>query len=192
MGTVRMGYYHRDRMIKFSLTLNDFGMYGLTVNGDVGFEMSPKYWELRIGYPNTLVAEMGSLAKAGFGLIIHNTFPPNENYIKAKMFFEYDTGYVTVGIVYFRAYIKVGAEGEFHFPGDYLYFSAYIKGGLEGGIKVAGKRYEIISLHLDAWGELEKRDSNWRLEAKVKVRYHLSLFLFDVGGSVTWHMKLSF
>lgn len=192
MGTVRIGYYHKDKMFKFSLVLNDFGMYGLVVNGDVGFEMSPKYWEMRIGYPNTLIAELGSLAKAGFGLIIHTSFPPTENFIKTKMFFEYDTGYVTIAIVYFRAYLKVGAEGEINFADKSLYFMAYIKGGLEGGIKVGGKRYEIISLHLDASGELEKKGSNWRLEAKVKVRYHLDLFLLEVGGSVTWHMKLSF
>ncbi len=192
MGTVRIGYYHKDRLFKFSLTLNDFGMYGLTVNGDVGFEMSPKYWELRIGYPNTLVAELGSLASAGFGLIIHTSFPPSESYMKTKMFFEFDTGYVTIAIVYFRAYLSIGAEGEINIPENYMYFTAWIKGGLEGGIKVGGKRYEIISLHLDAVGELEKRQSDWRLEAKVKVRYHLNLFLFDVGGSVTWHMKLKF
>ena len=95
------------------------------------------------------------------------------------MFFEFDTGYVTIAIVYFRAYLKIGAEGEINFAEQSLYFMAYIKGGLEGGIKVAGKRYEIISLHLDAIGELEKKGSDWRLEAKVKVRYHLSLFLFD-------------
>ena len=192
MGTVRIGYYHKDRLFKFSLTLNDFGMYGLTLNGDVGFEMSPRYWELRIGYPNTIVAQVGSLAKAGFGLAIKNTFPPIDNYIKTKMFFEYDTGYVTIAIVYFRAYLRVGAEGEIHFPGDYLYMSAYLQGGLEGGIKVGGKRYEIISLHLDAWGELERQNNDWRLEAKVKIRYHLSLVFFDVGGSVTWHMKIKF
>ena len=192
MGTVRIGYYHRDKMFKFSLTLNNFGMYGLTVNGDVGFDMSPKYWELRIGYPNTLIAELGSLARAGFGLVIHNTFPPADNYIKTKMFFEYDTGYVTIAIVYFRAYLSVGAEGEMNFNEGTFYFAAYIKGGLEGGIKVGGKRYEIISLHLDALGELEKTQTDWRLEAKVRVRYHLNLFLFDVGGTVTWHMKLKF
>jgi len=192
MGTVRIGYYHKDRLFKFSLTLNDFGMYGLVLNGDVGFEMSPKYWELRIGYPNALEARVGSLARAGFGLAIHNSFPPSENWIKSKMYFEYDTGYVTIAIVYFRAYLSVGAEGEFHFPGDYLYFTAWLQGGIEGGIKVGGKRYEIISLHLDARGELEKKNSDWRLEAKVKIRYHLNLVLFDVGGSVTWHMKIKF
>lgn len=192
MGTVRIGYYHRDRLFKFSLTLNDFGMYGFKINGDVSFEMSPNYWMLNIGYPNTLQASLGSMVNAGFALAIKNTFPPVENYIKAKMDFEYDTGYVTIAIVYFRAYLRVGAEGEFHFPGDYLYLSAYIQGGLEGGIKVAGKRYNIISLHLDARGELEKRHSDWRLEAKVKIRYHLSLLFTSVGGSVTWKMKLSF
>ncbi|MBN2559208.1 MAG: hypothetical protein JXB33_10690 [Clostridia bacterium] len=192
MGTVRIGYYHRDKLFKFSLTLTDFGMYGLVLNGDVGFEMSPSYWELRIGYPNPLEARMGSLSKAGFGLVIKNTTPPSENFVKGKMYFEYDTGYVTIAIVYFRAYLKIGGEGEYDFNEDHLLLSAYIQGGLEGGIKVGGKRYEIISLHLNAQGELEKKDNDWRLEAQVKIRYHLSLVFFDVGGSVTWHMKLSF
>ncbi len=192
MGTVRIGYYHRDRLFKFSLTLNDFGMYGFTLNGDVGFEMGPGYWMLNVGYPNTLEAQLGSMVNAGFALAIKNTFPPTENYIKAKMDFEYDTGYVTIAIVYFRAYLRVGGEGEIHFPGDYLYLSAYLQGGLEGGIKVAGKRYNIISLNLDARGEMEKHNNDWRLEARVKVRYHLSLLFTSVGGSVTWHMKLAF
>jgi hypothetical protein len=191
MGTARLGYYHRDRLFKFSLSLYDFGMYGCTVNGDLGFEMSPKYWEIRIGYPETLTAKMGAFT-GGFGFAMRYSDFPDDSFIKAKMHFGYDTGDITIWPVYFRAYLFAGGGGEYYFDSGNLVLTVYIEGGLEGGIKVSGKKYRIIHMMVGADGTLTRYYGNWNLDANVRIRYHLDLFLFDVSGSVKWHVSKDF
>jgi hypothetical protein len=191
MGTASIGYYHQEQLFKFSLSLYDFGMYGCTVSGDLGFEMSPKYWEVRLGYPDTLIATMGGYI-GGFGLALRFSDYPDDSYIKAKMLFGYDTGDITIWPTYFRAYLFVGGDGEYYFDSGNMVLNAFIEGGLEGGIKVAGKKYRIIHLMVGANGTLTKYYSDWTLSANVRIYYSLDLFLLEVSGSVNWHMTTSF
>ena len=191
MGTARLGYYHSSRLFKFSLSLYDFGMYGTTVSGDLGFDMSPTLWEIRIGYPETLSARMG-VYTGGFGFTIRYSELPDDSFVKAKMFFGYDTGDVSISIVYFRAYLFAGGEGEYYFDSGNFVLRVFIEGGLEGGIKVKGKKYKIIHMMVGADGTLTRYSGNWNLDANVRVHYHLDLFLFSVGGSVNWHVSKDF
>jgi len=191
MGKARLGYYHQERLFKFSISLYDFGMYGFTINGDLGFEMCPQYWELRVGYPRILEGSYGGLI-GGFGLDIRDSDLENDSYIKAKMKIGYDTGDITVAIVYFRGYVIAGGEGEYYFDSGTIILKVYIEGGIEGGIKVAGHKYNIISLMLGADGTLTRYESKWNLDGNVNIHYHLDLFLLEVGGSAHWHMSQDF
>jgi hypothetical protein len=191
MGTARIGYYHNERLFKFSISLYELGMYGCTVSGDLGFALCPNYWEVRIGYPEMLTAKMG-LMTGGFGFALRDSDYPHDSFIAAKIHFEYDTGDVTIWPVYFRAYLFAGGEGEYHFDSGNLILHVYIEGGLEGGIKVAGKKYRIIHLMVGANGTLTRYTGDWNLKAQVKIRYHLDLFLTTVSGSVNWHVSKDF
>ncbi len=191
MGTARLGYYHQHKLFKFSLSLYDFGMYGCTVSGDLGFDMCPSYWEVRVGYPETLTAKAGPYS-GGFGVAFRYSTYPDDSYIKAKMHFGYDTGYKTLGPVYFRAYLYAGGEGEYYFDSGNLVLFVYIEGSIEGGVKVGGKKYEIIHLMAGADGTLTRYYGNWNLDANIRIRYHLDLFLVEVGGSVKWHINQDF
>ncbi|MDD4327309.1 MAG: hypothetical protein PHU83_03690, partial [Eubacteriales bacterium] len=191
MGTARLGYYHSERLFKFSLSLIDFGMYGCTVNGDLGFDMCPAYWDIRIGYPDMLTAHFGAWT-GGFGVTVRNSDYPDDSYIKAQMMFGYDTGDVTLWPAYFRAYLYVGGSGEYYIDSGDLVIFVFIEGGLEGGIKVAGKKYRIIHMMVGADGTLKRSTGDWSLSANVRVRYHLDLFLTSVSGSVNWHVSKSF
>ncbi len=191
MGTARLGYYHSERLFKFSLSLYDFGMYGCTVNGDLGFDMCPDYWDIRIGYPDMLSAQFGAYT-GGFGFTIRDSDYPNDSYVKAQMMFGYDTGDVTLWPAYFRAYLYAGGAGEYYIDSGDLVIFVFVEGGLEGGIKVAGKKYRIIHMMVGADGTLKRSTGDWSLSANVRVRYHLDLFLTSVSGSVNWHVSTSF
>ena len=190
MGVIRMGYYHRERLFKFSLSLNDAGMYGLTVNGDIGFDMCPDYWELRMGYPDALQASVSDYASVWFGLIIRSSHI-DDSFISAQTGFSFDTGDVTLGIVFIRAYLAIGGEGYYNFDQESLYLHVYLRGGVEGGVKVGGKRFRVISLMLEAEGTLQKTH-NWKLDASARIRYHVDLWLMDIGGSVGWSISETF
>lgn len=190
MGVIRMGYYHKDRLFKFSLSLNDAGMYGITVNGDMGFDMCPDYWELRMGYPKALQANVSNYASMWFGLVIRSS-SIDESYIKAQTGFSFDTGDITLGIVFLRAYLAVGGEGYYNFDSESLYLHVYLRGGVEGGVKAMGKRFRVINLMLEADGTLQK-SSNWRLDASARIYYHVDLWLTDIGGSVGWNVSTTF
>ena len=150
--------------------------------------MSPSLWEIRIGYPETLSARMGAFT-GGFGFTIRYSELPDDSFVKAKMFFGYDTGDVSISIVYFRAYLFAGGEGEYYFDSGNLVLHVFIEGGLEGGIKVKGKKLKIIHMMVGADGTLTRYTGNWNLNANVRIHYHLDLFLFEVGGSVNWHVS---
>lgn len=190
MGVVRMGYYHKDRLFKFSLSLNDAGMYGITVNGDMGFDMCPDYWELRMGYPKALQANVSNYASVWFGLIIRSS-SIDESFIKAQTGFSFDTGDVTLGIVFLRAYLAVGGEGYYNFDSGSLYLHVFLRGGVEGGVKAMGKRFRVINLMLEADGTLQK-SSSWKLDASARIYYHVDLWLTDIGGSVGWGISTTF
>lgn len=189
MGYAHVGYYHPQRQFKFSMSLYDLGMYGFVVSGDLGFEITPDMWELRIGYPNMLLAKAGGVQEIAFGLGIRNA--QDEDWIKAKAHYGYDTGDVTIGIVYVRGYLKVGGEGEYNFTNDSLWLHVYLNGGVSGGVKALGKKFEVISLTLNAQGDLVKTDQ-WRLSAEARIYYHVDLWLDDISGSVGWHISYTF
>lgn len=188
MGDASIGYYHRQKLFKFSISLYDFGMYGLTVSGDMGFEMSPDYWEFRMGYPNMLTTRADPF-NVGFGLAIRDS-DIDESYIKAKAQFGFDaTG--DIGIVYVRAFLMAGGEGIY--INNNLWLSVYLRGGVEGGVRALGKNFKVISLMLEANGDLKKSSSGkWSLDANTRISYHVDLWLDDISGSVNWHVHTSF
>lgn len=94
---------------------------------------------------------------------------------------------VNVSIVYLRGYLYAGADGSYWFDTGTISLELYLKGGLEGGIKVGGKRYNIISFYLDARGKVSSSDpyDSWLLECSCRVSYSLDLWICSVEGSVT-------
>ena len=64
MGTASIGYYHPVSKFKFSLSLHNFGMYGIAVSGDLGYRNLSEYWEVRVGYPEMISAKVGPLYEA--------------------------------------------------------------------------------------------------------------------------------
>jgi len=189
MGTAKIGYYHRKKLFKFSIDLNA-NIFGLSsVRGGLGFEMCPNYWELRIGYPDTLIAD-SNMFQVGFGLAIRDSDIDN-SYIKAKAHFGFDTGRVTISIVYVRAFLEVGGEGKFS-SGCFM-LNVNLRGGVQGGVCAVGQYFEVISLMLEANGELKKYSAGgWTLDASARISYHVDLWLTDIGGSVGWHINTSF
>lgn len=185
-----MGYYHKDRLFKFSLSLYDAGMYGIDVNGDIGFDFCPDYWELRMGYPRALQGNISDYASVWFGLVIRSS-SIDESFIKAQTGFSFDTGDITLGIVFLRAYLAVGGEGYYNFDSGALYLHVFLRGGVEGGVKALGKRFRVISLMLEAEGTLQKT-SNWKLDASARIYYHVDLWLTDIGGSIGWGISETF
>lgn len=189
MGEAHLGYYHPQRLFKFSLSLYDAGMYGFTVSGDIGFDMCPSYWELRLGYPDALSTNVyGTVAWFGLGI---RSSDIDQSFIKAQAGFGYDTGDVTIGIVYVRGYLYAGGDGEYVFDDGSILLHVFIEGGIEGGVKVSGKRFRVISLMLRADGSLAKSDS-WTLDAQARIHYCVDLWLTDISGSVGWHISTSF
>ncbi|NTV90794.1 MAG: hypothetical protein HGA22_10630, partial [Clostridiales bacterium] len=191
MGVVRMGYYHDRRLFQFSLTLTDFGMYGFYVNGDIGFEICPDFWEFRIGYPTPLSASFGGYGGTYFGFAIRDS-DIDESYIKAQGGLSYDTGDIMLGIVYIRGFLAVGGDGYYLIDEGKLYIHAYLNGGVEGGVKALGKRFNVISLMLNAEGTLQNTSDVWHLDASASISYHVDLWLTDIGGSVGWGISQDF
>jgi hypothetical protein len=170
-------------------SLYDAGMYGFTVSGDIGFDMCPSYWELRLGYPDALSTNVyGSVAWFGLGI---RSSDIDQSFIKAQAGFGYDTGDVTIGIVYVRGYLYAGGDGEYVFDDGSILLHVFIEGGIEGGVKVSGKRFRVISLMLRADGTLVRSDS-WSLSAQARIHYCVDLWLTDISGSVGWHISTSF
>ena len=189
MGEAHLGYYHPQRLFKFSLSLYDVSILGLTASGDIGFEMCPSYWELRLGYPEALKTNVyGTVAWFGLGI---RSSDIDQSFIKAQAGFGYDTGDVAIGIVYVRGYLYAGGDGEYIIDEGYFRLHVFVEGGIEGGIKVKGKRFQVINLMLRADGTLVKSDS-WTLDAQARIRYCVDLWLTDISGSVGWHISTSF
>lgn len=188
MGEASIGYYHREKLFKFSISLYDFGMYGLTINGDMGFEMSPDYWEFRMGYPRMLMTSGGGY-KVGFGLAVRDS-DIDESYIKAKAAFGFDAT-ARISIVYVRAFLEAGGEGMF--SDKYLWLKVYLRGGVEGGVHVLDRDFNVISLMLEATADLKKSyDGDWSLDATARISYHVDLWLDDISGSINWPVHTSF
>ena len=66
-------------------------------------------------------------------------------------------------------------------------------GGVEGGIKVGGKRYSIIHFWMNANGEIVGApEQPWQLNAAVGIHYSIDLWIDEIEGSVTWHVRKDF
>jgi len=183
MGTAFVGYYHSTRSFKFGITLTNFGMYGVSVSGDIGFEMNPNLWELRIGHPSMLTASFGPLY-GGFGFAIRDS-SIDESYIIAKLNLGYSAS-ADIDIVYVSGFLEVGGEG--YFSDSLFSLLVYVRGGIKGGVL----GHDVISLMLDAQGQVVKASSGpWTLSASARIRYHVDL-LIDIKGSVNWHISKSF
>ena len=192
VGSARIGYYHGERLFQFSLVLDGFPMYGMTVSGDLGFDMSPDYWEVRLGYPEALTASAYGIVDVGFGLAMRDSDVDDGSFIKAKALFNFDTGDISIWPVYVRAYLYAGAEGQYYYDRNLVELEAWLRGGVEGGIKAFGKRYSIIHLMLDARGKLTNGGGDWKLAAHVRIYYSLDLWLDEIEGSVGWNINRTF
>ena len=189
VGEAKIGYYSTNRMFKFSLALLGTNIYGLKVSGEMSFVMCPDYWSLYVGYPDYMTATLGPLY-AGLSLGIRDS-DIDESFLILKAKAGYDTGDVTITIIYFRGFLEFGGEGGI--SDSTMWLSAYVRGGISGGVKALGKRFEVISLMLDAGGRLAKyMGRGWNLDAHVSISYHVDLVLDDIDGSVDWHINKDF
>lgn len=186
IGEAKIGYYSSRKMFKFSLTLFGTSICGMSVSGVMSFEMCPDYWYLYIGYPDYMSAKMGPLF-ADLSLGIRNS-DVDESFFIVKARTGFDTGEVTIAIVYFHGYLEIGGEGGI--SDSCMWLSAYVRGGISGGVEALGEKFEVISLMLDAGGQLVKhKGKGWNLDAHACLSYHVDLVLDDIDGSVNWHIN---
>lgn len=165
------------------MTIEEFNLAVAKVGGSLGFEYSPHLFGVYLGYPETLGGMIGIFhVGVGVGLRIDQD---GDSMIQAKMELGLERD-VSVSIVYLRGYLYAGADGAYYFDSDRITLVLYLKGGVQGGIKVGGKRYNIIGFYLDAVGKLEsvKPYDSWQLGCSAKVSYSLDLWLVSVEGSV--------
>lgn len=191
IGEAKIGYYKPQKLFKTSITLLGTDMCGLTLNGVSGFETCPDYWQFYIGYPELMKTSLAGI-DTGFGFIIRSS-DIDDSYIKARMLFGYDTGDVGISCVFVRGYLTVGGEAEYNknMEGATRFVvGVYLNGGVEGGVKAFNKRFKVISLMLNANGNLIKEENNdWRLSAEARIRYHVDLWLDDISGTVRWDLS---
>lgn len=191
-GYTRIGYYHPQRLFQFDSVIEEMETFSLTVSGSVGCEMNPVFWEVRIGYPDPLTAKASNLFDAGFGMMFRSSEVPDDSYIKAHIFFNFDAE-GNISIVYVRAWLHAGAEGLYEFDSKRFVLDVWLEGGVEGGIKVKGKRYSIIHLMLGANGQIiGQSGQDWQLSANARIYYSLDLWLTDIEGSVNWHIAKNY
>jgi len=191
-GYTRLGYYHPQRLFQFDSVIEEMETFSLTVSGSVGCEMNPVFWEVRIGYPDALEAKVSYLAEAGFGIMFRSSDIPDDSYIKARIYFNFDAE-ANISIVYVRAYLHAGAEGLYEFDTKRFVLDVWVEGGVEGGIKVKGKRYNIIHVMMGANGQIiGQMGQDWQLSANARIYYSLDLWITEIDGSVNWHIAKSF
>jgi hypothetical protein len=184
VGSVEMKYRHNDRYFSFSMTLDRINLILATVSGSMGFEYSPSLFGVYLGYPETMVGNISIFhVGAGVGFRIDDN---GTSMVQAKMELGLEKD-ITVSIVYLRGYLYAGVDGSYYFEDATINLELYLKGGLEGGIKVKGKRFNIISFYLDARGSVSSSSpyTSWMLRCSCEVSYSLDLWLFSVEGSVS-------
>ncbi len=201
VGDVAILYSHPERYFSFNMTLNEIDVIAIKLSGSLGFEFSPKLFGVYIGYPETLAGNV-SIYRVGLGLGFRIS-DDGANIIKGKIEFGFERS-VDVSIVYLRGFLYAGADGGYYAnidlnddnipDGNKFILTLYLKGGLEGGIKVSGKRFNIISFYLDARGTIESipPENDWKLTCSAEVSYSLNLFLFKVSGSVSASFDTTF
>ncbi|MDI9470747.1 MAG: hypothetical protein QM296_11175 [Bacillota bacterium] len=201
VGDVEILYSHPERYFSFNMTLNEIDVIAIKLSGSLGFEFSPKLFGVYIGYPETLAGNV-SIYRVGLGLGFRIS-DDGANIIKGKIEFGFERS-VDVSIVYLRGFLYAGADGGYYAnidlnddkipDGNKFILTLYLKGGLEGGIKVGGKRFNIISFYLDARGTIESipPKNDWKLTCSAEVSYSLNLFLFSVSGSVSASFDTTF
>ena len=183
VGSADIRYRHADRYFSFSMTLDRINLFLAEVGGSLGFEYSPKLFGVYLGYPETLVGNIG-IFHLGMGL----GFRIDEDggsMVQAKMELGLEKS-IEIAIVYLRGYLYAGADGAYYFADNSFTLELYLKGGIEGGIKVGKKRFNIISFYLDARGKIGSAYpfDSWSLACSCTVSYSLDLWLFEVEGSV--------
>ncbi len=195
IGSVWITYSHPQRYFAFVATLEEVEVASLKVRGSLGFEFSPNLFGVQIGYPDTLVVNFGYY-RIGIGV----AFKIDEidgNYIRAKVEFGLEKS-VDISIVYLGGYVYAGADGGYYWGGDdgqRILLELYLKGNVNGGIRAKGKKFNIISLMLDAKGTISgviEPKEQWDLSSYAKVSYCLDLFMFSIDGSVDAHFSHSF
>ena len=183
IGSAVILYSHPERYFSLNMFV-DMNLILVKTQGDISLEYSPHLFGVYVGYPEFLKGRLGILgAGVGMGLIKDDD---GESLAAIKLEIGYDAE-VNVSIVYIRGYLYAGAGVTYRFDEAELELELYLRGGIEGGIKVKGKRFNIISFHLDAKGNLVSPApfTSWLLKASCKVSYSLDLWLTSYEGTVT-------
>lgn len=184
VGSAAISYRHPDRYFSFSMTLDRINIVLAEVGGSLGFEYSPRIFGVYLGYPETLVGNIGIFhVGVGVGFRIDQD---GASMVQAKIELGLEKN-VEIAIVYLHGYLYAGADGAYYFADNSFTLELYLKGGIEGGIIVAGKSYKIIGFYLDARGRLGSAYpfDCWQLACSCTVSYSLDLWLFEVEGSVS-------
>ncbi len=185
VGTTVILYSHPERYFSFTMN-NDLNVAMARVSGNMGFEYSPRLFGVYLGYPEMLGGNIaGFRLGMGVGFIVDDDA---QSLIRMRMELGLDKE-VDISIVYLRGHLYAVADGAYYFGGDAadsIILELYLKGGINGGIRVAGKRYNIIGFYLDTNGKLTAAYpyDSWDLAASCKVSYSLDLWLVSVEGSV--------
>ena len=193
IGYVVVMYNHPDRHFFIHVDVN-VDVLGFKVTGAIRLDQTPKLFGVYVGYPDLLTA--GIVIDAGFikawstvGVGYTLQFASQDqggSFMAAKI--AYDMGFeANVLIVYVSGYLQYGMAGELRFDdGGSLELEAWLRGGMKGGINL-GKKFDIISFHLDASGKLTYiiPKTKFVLAAHCEVGYSLNLLLFKANGSVS-------
>lgn len=184
VGAVAITYSHPDRYFSFSMTLDRINLLLAQVSGSLGFEYSPRLFGVYLGYPETLVGNIG-IFHLGMGVGFRIDQDGN-SMVQAKMELGLEKD-LDIAIVYIHGYLYAGADGAYYFADNSFTLELYLKGGIEGGIRVGKKRFNIIGFYLDARGKLSSAYpfNAWSLACSCSVSYSLDLWLFEIEGSVT-------
>ncbi|MGE5654744.1 MAG: hypothetical protein ACM3ZQ_10880, partial [Bacillota bacterium] len=188
-----ISYYHPQHRFSAVLTVPEmslpvFSQY--TVSGSMSFGVGPDYWAIALGYPELvtvglpisgLPCELG----AGFGY----EYDQGHSTLKMRAMASVDTGDVSLGIVYIRAYIRADGELILELPSDFQ-MTVHIQGGAEGGVKLKGKRFRVIRMGLDLLGQGANNGGGLRVSGHARVYWSVDLWLLEVDGSVDWNMSL--
>ncbi len=188
-----IGYYHPEHRFSAVLTVPEmslpvFPQY--TVSGSMSFGVGPDYWAIALGYPELVTVGLPiSGLPCEFGAGFGYEYDQGRNTLKMRAMASVDTGDVTLGIVYIRAYIRADGEIILELPSDFQ-MTLHIQGGAEGGVKLRGRRFRVIRMGLDLLGQGVKNGDSLRVSGNARVYWSVDLWLLEVDGSVNWNMSM--
>jgi len=197
IGDVVLRYHHPNRHFSCNLALV-MDIVGIDVTGNLGFEATPSFFRIYVGYPDAITANFkidAGIAAVKVKVEFGQEFKVGEEgvYAKVKQRFDADTK-VDLGVIYVKVDAYVGGEGKLTFlPSPGLELEVCLGGTIVGGIRFFGT-HDVIRLSLDAEGRMAiiPLKKVWHLDAQCTVGYGIDLGIVgSISGSETVHIDIT-